>query len=99
MARWTVTFQDEPGMIHVRGDRARRKAHIAFVRAHPELEIGGAHAMCPMQDFPGALWTVEADSPAEVEALIQDDPYFTPALRRFDIRSWDAARLAHGLLI
>ncbi|AUQ58048.1 putative protein in bacteria [Phaeobacter inhibens] len=88
MTHWTVTFQDAPEMARIRADRRRRDAHIAFVRAHPELQIGGALAMRPEQDFPGAIWNVEAASRDEVERLILRDPYYVASLRRYQITRW-----------
>ncbi len=88
MTRWTVTFQDKPEMGRIRGDKSRRRAHIAFVQAHPELDIGGPLAMAPMQDFPGAIWTVEAETRADVERLILQDPYFVRSLRQYAILSF-----------
>ena len=88
MKQWTVTFIDAPGMSRIRGDKNRRTAHIAFVRAHPELQIGGALAMRPEQDFPGAIWNVEAASRDEVERLILRDPYYVASLRRYQITRW-----------
>ncbi|MFV1442001.1 MULTISPECIES: YciI family protein [unclassified Phaeobacter] len=88
MTHWTVTFQDAPEMARIRADRPRRDAHIAFVRAHPELQIGGALAMRPEQDFPGAIWNVEAASRDEVERLILRDPYYVASLRRYQITRW-----------
>ena len=76
MKQWTVTFIDAPGMSRIRGDKNRRTAHIAFVRARSELQIGGPLAMAPMQDFPGAIWTVQAETRADVERLILSDPYW-----------------------
>ena len=93
MTRWTVTFQDSPEMGRIRGDRTRRNAHIAYVRAHPELDIGGPMAMHPMQDFPGAIWTVEAEDRAAVERLILQDPYFVRSLRTYRITSFQSAGL------
>lgn len=93
MTRWTVTFQDSPEMSKIRGDRLRRNAHIAFVRAHPELDIGGPMAMQPMQDFPGAVWTVEAAERADVERLILQDPYFVRSLRRYAITAFQGTGL------
>lgn len=90
MARWVVSFIDAAQMGQVRADRARRAAHIDFMRAHPQVQIGGALAMRPMQDFPGAIWTVEAETRQDVERLIRQDPYFSDALRRYQIRRWDA---------
>lgn len=77
-------------MARVRADKARRDAHIAFVRSRPELQIGGALAMRPMQDFPGAIWNVEAESRADVERLIISDPYYVASLRRYQITCWSA---------
>lgn len=99
MTRWTVTFQDSPEMTRVRADKARRDAHIAFVRAHPELEIGGMMAMRPQQDFPGAIWTVEADTRSDVEKLILQDPFYVPSLRRYKIQSWSNTSVTQGVLL
>lgn len=98
MARWTVTFTDRPEMDRVRGDKKRRQAHIAFVRAHPELQIGGALAMRPMQDFPGAIWNVEAETRQDVARLIQQDPYFAASLRLYKITKWGTASAIQGML-
>ncbi|UWQ93189.1 hypothetical protein QEZ52_10495 [Aliisedimentitalea scapharcae] len=88
MTLWSVTFEDAPEMVRIRGNRARRLAHIDFVAAHPELTIGGEMALTPHQDFPGAIWTVNADSRQAVEQLIHADPYYIPSLRRYEIFGW-----------
>jgi len=97
MTHWTVTFQDAPEMTRLRADKLRREAHIAFVRAHPELQIGGALAMRPMQDFPGAIWNVEAESRADVERLILRDPFYVAALRRYTITAWSTTVAAQNV--
>lgn len=98
MARWTVTFTDKPDMDRVRSDRKRREAHIAFVRSRPELQIGGALAMRPMQDFPGAIWNVEAETRQDVERLILQDPYYVASLRTYKITEWGTASAVQGML-
>lgn len=98
MARWTVTFTDKPEMDRVRSDRKRREAHIAFVRSRPELQIGGALAMRPMQDFPGAIWNVEAETRQDVERLILQDPYYVASLRRYTITEWGNASAVQNIL-
>nr|WP_206188322.1 hypothetical protein [Sedimentitalea sp. CY04] len=85
MTVWTVIFQDSPEMTKIRANKTRRMAHIAYVRANPSLQIGGPMAIRPMQDFPGAIWTVEAETHADVENLVVKDPYYSPALRRYQI--------------
>lgn len=98
MKHWTVTFSDDPAMSRARADKARRLAHIAFVRERPELQIGGPLAMTPMQDFPGAIWTVQAATRADVEQLILSDPYYVATLRRYKIRAWGHAVLGQAAL-
>lgn len=88
LKRWTVIFTDQPEMAGVRDDKARRAAHIAFVAAASGLEIGGPLALSPMQDFPGAIWTIEAQTREDVQRLIHSDPYFVPSLRRYEIRQF-----------
>ncbi|EEB71749.1 hypothetical protein RR11_2509 [Ruegeria sp. R11] len=44
--------------------------------------------MRPQQDFPGAIWNVEAESRDEVERLILRDPYYVASLRRYQITEW-----------
>ncbi|MGR3614691.1 MAG: hypothetical protein ACU0BB_01440 [Paracoccaceae bacterium] len=85
MRRWLVTFTDAPEMVRIRADKSRRAAHIAYVHAHPELDIGGDLAMSPKQDFPGAIWTIQAGNREEVRRLISADPYYIPSLRQFRI--------------
>lgn len=80
-------------MGRIRADKSRRRAHVAFVSLHPELDIGGDLGLQPMQDFPGAIWTVEADSRESVVRLIHNDPYHVPGLRRYQIRAWGVEQL------
>ena len=103
MTCWTVSFQDSPEMAKIRGDRTRHDAHVAYVRAHPELAIVspttspivsptdgptvGPIALQPSQDGAGATWTVEASSREAVEKLILKDPYYLPSLRTYSIRT------------
>ena len=85
-------------MSRIRGDKSRRIAHIAFVRGRAELQIGGPLAMQPMQDFPGAIWTVQAETRADVERLILSDPYYVASLRRYKIRVWGDAAVNQAAL-
>lgn len=85
-------------MSRIRGDKARRLAHLAFVRGRAELNIGGPLALQPMQDFPGAIWSVQAETRADVERLILSDPYYVASLRRYKIRVWGDAAVNQAAL-
>ncbi|SCZ73735.1 hypothetical protein SAMN04488118_11839 [Epibacterium ulvae] len=95
---WTVNFQDSPDMLAIRADRSRREAHIAYVRAHPELDIGGEMAMSPMQDFVGAIWYVHADSEDAVEQLVVKDPFYVRSLRQYEIKAADLQCSVRGMI-
>ncbi|OED47953.1 hypothetical protein AB838_15255 [Rhodobacteraceae bacterium (ex Bugula neritina AB1)] len=88
LTRWAVLFRDAPEMMEIRADKARRDAHVAYVREHPELRIGGGLKPDVDSDFCGALWIVEAKDRIEVEHLIHGDPFYVPALRAYEIFTW-----------
>lgn len=88
MTRWAVIFRDTPEMLNVRARQELRDAHVAYAKSHPELLIGGGLKPKPNEDFCGALWIVESQSKAEVEKLIQEDPFYFPEYRQFEIFAW-----------
>lgn len=88
MTRWAVIFEDTPDMMDIRADPARRDAHVAYARAHPKLLIGGGLRPGPEAAFCGALWIVEAGTRDEVVRLIENDPFYEPRHRRFEIFTW-----------
>ena len=75
-------------MLSVRARKDLRDAHVAYAKAHPELLIGGGLKPDPDADFCGALWIVEAETKAEVNALVESDPFYFPEYRRFKIFAW-----------
>lgn len=88
MTRWVVIFKDTADMLGVRAQSRLRDAHVAYVRAHPELLIGGGLKADPDSPFCGALWVVEAATRNEVEQLVRNDPFFVPEYRSFDVFTW-----------
>jgi uncharacterized protein YciI len=98
MTQWTIAYQDAPEMDKIRGDRRRRDPHIAYLRAHPEINVGGPLALDPMQDFPGAIWTIEAATRDEAERLILQDPYYVPSLRRYSVHDFSKQPVAQQQL-
>ncbi|WP_371169041.1 YciI family protein [Aliiroseovarius sp. 2305UL8-7] len=88
MTRWVAIFEDQPEMLNIRSDQARRDAHVAYVTAHPEILIGGGLKPGPDGAFCGALWVIETETRAQVERLIKDDPFYMPAYRTYEIYTW-----------
>ncbi|HYD40824.1 MAG TPA: YciI-like protein [Anaeromyxobacter sp.] len=66
---------------------AHRDAHLALVRKlHAEGRIALAGAFAPVD---GALIVIRADTPAQVEAFVKEDPYVQHGLvTRWRIREW-----------
>jgi len=88
MARWVVIFKDMPEMLEVRATKSLRDAHVKYAKDHPELLIGGGLKPELEEDFCGALWVVEAESKAQVEALVRADPFYVAEFRTFEIFTW-----------
>ena len=88
MTRWAVIFRDTPKMLAIRARLDLRDAHVAYAKAHPELLIGGGLKPEVGEPFCGALWVVECASKAEVIALIEQDPFYFPEHRTFEIFTW-----------
>ena len=87
MPRYVVIFKDTPDMMTIRADRSKRDAHVAYVKAHPELLIGGGLKPDTDQEFCGALWVVEA-ARGDVIKLIENDPFYVPEYRTYEIYAW-----------
>jgi uncharacterized protein YciI len=78
---FAVLFEDNPDLEV--DPRARlMPAHLDFLeRNAPNIKAAG-----PLKDDAGAaaggLWLVEAGSAAEVQALVEDDPFWPSGLRK-----------------
>lgn len=90
MARWVVFFDDEPGMMAVR--RAREPLHLAYLERHAdEIRMAGGLREAPGEAFVGGLWVLEVPSRERAVELIENDPYYVPALRRYRLLTWGKA--------
>jgi uncharacterized protein YciI len=78
---FVVLFEDNAD----HADDIRRQhmpAHLAFLKRNGEA-IKAAGPLRDGQDAPaGGLWLVEAAAPADVERLVQEDPFWPTGLRR-----------------
>ncbi len=78
---FAVIFEDNPDLEV--DPRARlMPAHLDFL----ERNAGNIKSAGPLKDGAGAaaggLWLVEAGSAAEVQALVEDDPFWPSGLRK-----------------
>lgn len=88
--RWVAIFDDEPGMLAVRQRHAQ--AHLDYLAANAgEILIGGGLRAGPEESFCGGLWVMDVPSRERAVELIEKDPYYTPALRRYRLFTWGKA--------
>ncbi|MCA0401189.1 MAG: YciI family protein [Proteobacteria bacterium] len=88
--RMVAIFEDEPAMLAVRAEKSA--AHLAYLDLHRDrILIGGGLRPAPGEAFCGGLWVLEVATREEAVALIEDDPYFDPAIRRYRLFVWGKA--------
>lgn len=83
-----VRFYDKPGQLEVR--KAFMAAHLDWLREHQQAVLAAGSLRAAPEEAPvGGLWIVRAADQAEVEALLQADPFWVQGLReRVEIYSW-----------
>lgn len=88
--RWIAIFTDTPEMLDVR--KEREPLHLDYLRAHEtEILIGGGCREAPGGPFVGGLWVLDVASQERAVELIENDPYFVPALRSYRLLTWGKA--------
>ncbi len=88
--RWIAFFDDQPQMLAVR--KEREALHLMYLRQHEnEILIAGGLREAPGSAFVGGLWALEVPSKERAVALIENDPYFVPALRSYRLFTWGKA--------
>ena len=68
-------------------------AHLAWLEKHSSVVLVAGSVRPAQEAAPvGAVWIVEAPSKAEVEALLQTDPFWVQGLRQsFEVLYWSKA--------
>lgn len=96
---FAVIFTDKPNHGHVRA--AQLQAHIEWLEQHRDvIPVGGSLRHEPGDTPRGGLWIAQAESKAQLEALIQTDPFYLAGLRQhYDILHWSKANEARQALI
>lgn len=88
---FAVRFYDKPGHLALRN--AILQAHLDWLALQRDtILIAGSLREAPNEGAVGGLWIVRAADRAQVEALIQTDPFWMQGLReRVEIHSWHRA--------
>ena len=79
--KFVVLFEDNPAA----GADVRRQhmtAHLAFLEKHAAQVTAAGPLQTVDGRGAGGLWLVEAADPAEVDALVKDDPFWPTGLRK-----------------
>ncbi len=88
--RFVAIFHDTPEMLAVR--REREPLHLAYLRLHQsEILIGGGLREEAGGAFVGGLWIFDVESRERAVTLIENDPYFVPACRSYQLLVWGKA--------
>lgn len=83
---YCVTFQDNPGQEHQR--QKHMADHLAFLTTLGPQMIG-AGPLFDGSDGRGGMWLVEAESAADVQGLVEQDPFWPTGLRKsVEILEW-----------
>jgi len=96
---FAIIFTDKPDHAELRA--AHLQAHIDWLEQNKDVvPIAGSLRHAPGEAAKGGLWIAEADSRAQIEALIQTDPFFAAGLRKsYEILHWSKANSARKVLI
>src|SRR5436190_23699731 len=88
--RWVAIFEDTAEMLEVR--RARESRHLEYLHKHSdEILLAGGLREAPGAAFVGGLWVLEVASRERAVQLVEGDPYFAPAHRKYRLLTWGKA--------
>jgi uncharacterized protein YciI len=78
---YAILFDDNPNLASdVRPQHM--PAHLAFLEKHAARIKAAGPLRASSGDPAGGLWIVDADSPAAIDALVKEDPFWPTGLRR-----------------
>ena len=88
MTKFVVLFEDNPGT----GAEVRKKHmpdHLAFLQRHADSIEAAGPLLAADGEMAGGLWLVEAPDRDDVQALVEEDPFWSTGLRKaVRIRKW-----------
>jgi uncharacterized protein YciI len=88
--RWIAFFTDSPEMMEIR--KERKDLHLEYLKTNAsEILIAGGCRAAPDGAFVGGLWVLEVLTKERGIALIENDPYFVPSCRTYQLLVWGKA--------
>ena len=97
--KFIVLFEDNPAA----GADVRREhmaAHLGFLEKHAAKVTAAGPLQTSDGQGAGGLWIVDAANPAEVDALVKEDPFWPTGLRKsVRILAWKQVFADGGRLI
>ena len=96
---FAVIFTDKLGHGEVRA--ANLQAHIEWLEKYKDIiPVGGSLRHEPEQVPKGGMWIANAESKAQLDALLKSDPFYIAGLRQsYEILYWSKANAARMVLI
>ena len=96
---FAVIFTDKSTHGDIRSQNLQ--AHIEWLEKNKSvIPIGGSLRRELGETPKGGLWVAEAESKAELDALLKTDPFFTAGLRdSYEILHWSKANAERKVLI
>ena len=96
---FAVIFNDKSNCGDIRSQNLQ--AHIEWLEKNKAvIPIGGSLRRELGETPKGGLWIAEAESKAELDALLKTDPFFTAGLRdSYEILHWSKANAERKVLI
>ena len=88
--RWIAFFTDTPDMMEIR--KERQDVHLEYLKTNAsEILIAGGCREAPDAAYIGGLWILEVATKERAIALIENDPYFVPSYRAYQLLIWGKA--------
>jgi hypothetical protein len=79
--KYAVLFEDNDEFAHMRPKFMAD--HLQFLADNIDrIEIAGPMKEAQSQQSAGGLWVVDAESPEQVQALVETDPFWPTGLRK-----------------
>jgi uncharacterized protein YciI len=88
--RWIAFFTDTPDMMEIR--KELQDLHLEYLKTNAsEILIAGGCRAAPSGAYVGGLWILEVVTKERAIALVENDPYFVPSCRSYQLLVWGKA--------